>query len=206
MLKTAVAVAALALAIASAACAQERLPGVPPAQYDADQKKAAEAFQAERKTPVFGPFSMLIRNPELMTATRSMGDYLRFKPAIGTTLSEFVILVTSREWSQSYEWNIHAPIALKQGIDKAVIDAVAAGRRPEHMTDDEAICYDFTTELHTTKQVSDATYNRALKRFGEKGVLDLAAIGGYYTFQAMTMNTARTTPDGDYRLPPLPAH
>jgi 4-carboxymuconolactone decarboxylase len=197
---------ALAVALATAAHAQPavRLPPIPPSAFDADQKKAAQDFEAARKTPVFGPFSMLIRSPDLMSSARSLGDYLRYKSAIGNTLSEFVILITARHWSQDYEWNAHAPVALKQGISQAKVDAIAEGRRPDGMSEDEAIAYDFSTELQQNKQVSDATYARALKRFGEKGVVDLAGITGYYTLLSMTMNTARSAPGGPLHLKRLP--
>jgi 4-carboxymuconolactone decarboxylase len=134
-----------------------------------------------------------------------MGDYLRYKSAIGTTLSELVILVTSREWGQDYEWHVHAPIALKQGIKKEIVDAIAEGRRPASMSEEEEICYEFSTELHRNKRVSDMTYDRAVKRFGEKGVVDLAAINGYYTFLAMAMNTSRMqVPPNGLKLPRFP--
>jgi len=185
------------LAPLSGTCsAQDRMPPIPPETYDAEQKKAAEEFQIARKGPVFGPFSVLIRVPELMTAYRIQGDYLRLKPSIGTELSELIILVTAREWTQDYEWYLHAPIALKRGISQQIIDAIEQGQRPSGMNDDQAICYDFSIELHRNKRVSDATYERAVKRFGEKGVLDIAGINGYYTALAMAMNTTR------YAIPP----
>jgi 4-carboxymuconolactone decarboxylase len=187
----AVAAVALNLVAVSAASAQDRMPPILPDKYDAAQKKEAEAFQAARKGPVFGPFSVLIRSPELMTAYRIQGDYLRLKPSIGTKLSELIILVTAREWTQDYEWYVHAPIALKQGISQEIIDAIAQGRRPTGMNEDQEIVYDFTIELHRNRRISDATYERAVKRFGENGVLDIAGINGYYTALAMAMNTTR---------------
>jgi 4-carboxymuconolactone decarboxylase len=187
------------------AIAQDRLPTIPPAKYDEVQKKAAEEFLAARKVPVFRPFEPLMHSPEVMTVARQMGDYLRYKSAIGTTLSELVILVTSREWGQDYEWHVHAPIALKQGIKKEIVDAIAEGRRPAGMSAEEEICYEFSTELHRNKRVSDMTYDRAVKRFGEKGVVDLAAINGYYTFLAMAMNTSRMqVPPNGLKLPRFP--
>ena len=171
--------------------AADRLPTIPPAAYDDAQKAAAESFLAARKTPVFGPFEPLMYSPDLMTVSRQMGDYLRYKPSIGTTLSEFVIIVTAREWTQDYEWQLHAGIAAKQGISAETIAAIADGRRPPHLTDDEAICYDFVQELHRTHRVSDATYARAVARFGEKGTVDIIGITGYYTYLAMVLNTSR---------------
>ena len=196
---------AIAILVLTATCAhaQPRLGPVPPEAYDTAQQQAAKDFAAARNQPPFGPFAMMMRSPELMTSARSMGDYLRYHSAIGNTLSEFVILITARAWSQDYEWNVHAPIAAQQGIAQAKIEALAAGRRPDGMSDDEAICYDFTTELQRDHQVSDATYARALKRWGEKGVVDLAGISGYYAFLSIEMNAARSDPGGPLRLPPL---
>ncbi len=199
------AAAAALLAMNAAAIAQDRMPPIPPEKYDDAQKKAAAEFLEARKTAVFGPFEPLMRSPELMTVARSMGDYLRYKPAVGTRLSELVILITAREWSQDYEWHVHAPIALKQGIRKDIVDAIADGRRPSGMSEDEEICYDLSVELHRNKRVSDATYARAVKRFGEKGVIDLVGINGYYAFLAMTMNTTRyPVPKDGLRLPRFP--
>jgi 4-carboxymuconolactone decarboxylase len=183
----------------------ERLPTVPPAQYSEEQKRAADAFMAARKQPVFGPFEPLMHSPEVMSEARAMGDYLRYHSAIGNTLSELVILVTARQWSQDYEWHVHAPIALKAGIRQATIDAIAEGHRPEGLTEDEAIVYEFSTELHQNKRVSDQTFRRAESRFGKKGVVDLTGINAYYTLLAMQMNVARYAPHPDgSRLPRFP--
>jgi 4-carboxymuconolactone decarboxylase len=171
--------------------AQQRLPTIPPEQYTAEQKRAAEEFLAARKMPVFGPFEPMMHSPEVMTIARSTGDYLRYNSAIGNTLSELVILITAREWSQDFEWYVHQPIALKAGISKDTTDAIADGRRPAAMTADEEIVYDFTIELQRNKRISDATFNRAEQRFGKKGVVDMVGISGYYTSLAMQLNAAR---------------
>ncbi|MFZ6723071.1 carboxymuconolactone decarboxylase family protein [Undibacterium sp. Ji49W] len=185
----------IAMSLNTLAQAAERLPTIPPSQYTDEQKKAAEDFLATRKVPVFGPFEPLMHSPQVMTQARSMGDYLRYQSALGTTLSELVILITAREWSQDYEWYVHHPIALKAGIKPEVTAAIADGRRPVGMTEDEEIVYDFSTELHKNKRVSDRTYARAEKRFGNKGIVDLTGINAYYTLLAMQMNVAQ------YQLP-----
>ena len=196
---------AIGLFCASAAFAQERLPTINPANYTPDQQKAAEEFQLARKTPVFGPFEPLMHSPEVMTLARSMGDYLRYKSALGNTLSEFVILITAREWSQDYEWHVHYPIALKVGIKQEIADAIKDGRRPVGMSADEEMVYDFSIELHRNKRVSDTTFARVEKRFGKKGVVDLVGINSYYTLLAMQMNVAQyAIPKDGKKLPRFP--
>lgn len=179
------------LAAMHCAHAADRLPIIPPDKYTPEQQKAAEEFLAARKVPVFGPFEPLMHSPQVMSQARAMGDYLRYNSAIGNTLSELAILITAREWTQDYEWYVHYPIALKAGIRKEVADAIADGRRPVGMTEDEEIVYDFSTELHKNKRVSDKTFERADKRFGKKGVVDLTGINAYYTLLAMQMNAAQ---------------
>ena len=197
--------AVCALAGAPPAQAQARLPAIEPRNYSPEQAAAAVEFEAARKTPVFGPFEPMMYSPQLMARTRALGDYLRFKPAIGTVLGELAILVTAREWSQDYEWHVHYPIALKAGIPAAVADAIAAGRRPQDMGADEEIVYDFAMELHRSRRVSDPTYARAEKRFGRQGVVDLTGICGYYTLLAMELNMAQyEVAPGARRLPRLP--
>lgn len=193
-----------AMLITTQAFAQQRLPTIPADQYTPDQKKASEEFLAARKVPVFGPFEPMMYSPDVMTLARSMGDYLRFHSSIGNTLSELVILVTSREWSQDYEWSFHYPIALKAGISKSIADAIADGRRPTAMSADEEIVYDFTTELLRNKSVSDATFDRAEQRFGKKGAVDMTAIAGYYGLLAMQLNMARYQSGYGPRLPRFP--
>ncbi len=205
-MKTLLLAALAVVASMGVAMAQDRMPEIPADKMTDAQKKAAQEFAADRKTPVFGPFVPLLRSPEAMLVTMRMGDYLRFKNVLPAKLSEFVILITARQWTQQYEWDVHYPIALKAGVSPEIAKAVADGRRPQNMSADEELVYDFLTELHDTKSVSDATYARAVARFGEQGVIDMVSVSGYYTFLAMVMNTARTAlpPDHKPALPQFP--
>lgn len=190
---------------AVAARAEERLPTIPPAQYSEEQKQAAADFEAARKVPLFGPFEPMMYSPQVMSQARAMGDYLRYKSAIGNALSELAILLTAREWTQDYEWSVHYPIALKAGIRQQIADAIAAGGRPLAMSPDEEIVFDYTSELLRNKQVSDAAFERAKLRFGTKGVVDMTGIVGYYTFLAMQLNAAQyPAPMGARKLQAMP--
>lgn len=189
----------------NSAFAQTRLPDIPPEQYTVEQQKAAQEFEVARKKAPWGPFAMLMYSPQLMNNARAMGDYLRYNPAFDGHLSEFAILITAREWSQDYEWYVHYPIAIKAGLKPEIAKALKEGRRPEGMSEDETIVYNFTMELQKNKQVSDATFAKTESRFGKKGTIDLAGIAGYYTFLAMEMNMARhPIPTNAERLPRLP--
>jgi 4-carboxymuconolactone decarboxylase len=195
---------AFAAMLPLSATAQERLPTIPPDQYDQAQKQAAADFLAARKYPVQGPFEPMMYSPQVMTRARAMGDYLRYASGIGNTLSEFAILITARDWGQDYEWSAHATIAAKVGIKPETIAAIRVGRRPDGMNRDEAVVYDFATELLHNKGVSDGTFSAAVDRFGKPAVVDLVGIVGYYTFNAMMLNTARYKPKDGTAIPHFP--
>ncbi len=188
----------LALAHAMPATAQDRMPPLTEAQLTPEQRAAVEVFKEARNTDrVGGPFMVLLRSPEMMNRARNVGDYVRFRSALPPRLSEFVILLTARHWTQNYEWYAHASIAEREGLDASIIEAVADGRRPTDLADDEAAVYDFCMELLRNHGVSDPTYARMASHLGEKGVIDAIGIMGYYQMLAMVMNTARTPlPDG----------
>ncbi len=158
---------------------------------DAQRAVARQVIEGPRGALV-GPFVPLLRSPELMEHAQRMGEYLRYRSAIGTRLSELAILVTARQWNQQVEWAIHAPIALESGIPAPVVEAIARRQRPDAMDAETAAVHDFCVELHRHKRVADATYARALALLGEQGVVDLMGINGYYTFLSMVMNAART--------------
>jgi len=151
-----------------------------------------------------GPNALLLRSPDLMGRTQRVGEYLRYNSALPLRLNEFAILITARQWNAQVEWIAHHPLALKAGIAPEVAADLAQGKRPAGMKEDEAIIYQFLKELHETKAVGDATFKAVLDKFGERGVIDLIGVTGYYTMLAMVLNVAQMPlPNGV--PPPLPA-
>ena len=182
--------------------AQDRMPPIPAEKMTAAQRGAVTGFKAARSVDISGPFIPLLRSPEVMNRARAMGDYLRYKSSLPPRLSEFVILLTARRWTQQYEWNAHQAPALQGGLRADIVAAVAEGRHPERLADDEEAVYALWDELQRLQSVSDATYVRAVAKLGEQGVIDALGITGYYTMLAMVLNTARTPlPSGV--VPPL---
>jgi 4-carboxymuconolactone decarboxylase len=161
------------------------------------QKKAAAELAAGPRGEVRGPFNVLLRSPELMSPVQKVGEYLRFKCQLDRRIAEMATLIAARHWTQVYEWNAHHPLALKAGLKPEIAQAIAEGRRPTDMATDEEIVYDLLTEALQNKSVSDFTYERGIRQFGEQNLVDLLAIAGYYALLAMLLNVARTQlPEG----------
>ena len=154
----------------------DRMPPIPREQWTDTQAAAAAEFARLRGQDVFGPFAVMLRSPDVMLRAAAMGDYMRYKTSLPPALKEMIILITARHWSQQFEWYIHQPMALKAGLNETIVSAVRKGRRPDGMSADEAIVYDFTTELLRLQNVSDETYAKARERFGEHGVIDMVGL------------------------------
>jgi len=172
--------------------AQERISMIPADKMSDAQKKAVADYKAIRGTDLTAPpWSVILRVPDLVVPSLQIRLHYANASAISPKLTELAILIAARRWTNNFEFNAHNNAAIKAGLKPEIIAAIADGRRPQGLVEDEEIVYDFCTELQSNQSVSDPTYARALAKFGEAGVVDMAAIEGYYTYLAMIMNVAR---------------
>jgi len=140
-----------------------------------------------------GPYNPMIRSPVLGQRLYDLFYYLRWQTSVPTKLNEFAILIIGRQWRSQVEWFAHAPLAAKAGLSADIIAELKKGERPSNMAEDEALVYDFVTELTTTKKVSDETYARAKKIFNDQQIVDLTAVSGNYVMVAMMLAMSEET-------------
>ena len=181
----------------------ERMPQIPEDQLS-DEQRAVLAELAASRGGVRGSFVALVRAPKLMDRIQKMGAYVRFEASLDLRVNRVASLLTTRHYSNQFEWAGNTILALQAGLKQHIIDAIGDGRRPTDMAGDEEVAYDFTTEALTNKSVCDVTYERAVRQFGEAGVLDLLAIINYYGGLALIMNVVRTPVPGGKPLPLAP--
>jgi 4-carboxymuconolactone decarboxylase len=169
----------------------------------AEQKTMVNDLLAGKRTSLDGPFNALLRSPEMGNLSQKVGEYLRFRTSVPRRLNEMAILLTARWWSAQFEWSAHKPLGLDAGLSASVIDDIQAGRRPARMQPDETVVYDFCTELREHRRVSDSTFKAAVNTLGERGVIDLVALMGYYDSVSMVLDVDRyPLPEG--AQPPFP--
>ena len=170
------------------------------------QHKMLEDLVAGPRSGADGPFNVLLRSPEMGNIAQQFGAATRFNPSMPRKLNELAIIITGRYWTSQYEWTAHKRAALPAGLNPAIVDAIQNGRRPTGMQKDEEAVYTFCSELLNTKQVSDATFAAAKAAVGEKGVVDLIGVMGWYHTVSMLLNVDRyPLPEGAQpELKPLP--
>lgn len=160
-------------------------------QLTPEQKKLVEDLYAGERGGMSGPFNVLLRSPEMGDQMQKLGAQLRFHSSLPPKVRELAIIMTGREWNAQYEWYAHSRLAVQAGVSQAIVDAIAAGKRPAGLDPDEEIVYNFCSELFKTKQVSDPVFHAAVNKLGERGVVDLTALVGYYHIVSMLLNIDR---------------
>ena len=183
------------------ALAGERFAEIPLDKMTPEQRTVAEAIMSGPRKGMSGPFNAWLRSPVLADRLQKVGEYIRFNSSLDKRVNEMAIIMTAQFWSSQYEWFAHAPLAIKAGLDPSIVAAIGAGRKPDNMKDDEAIVWEFTTQLRRDHGVDDAIYARAVDKFGEQGVMDLVAVNGYYDVVSMTLNVAHVAPPAGEQLP-----
>jgi 4-carboxymuconolactone decarboxylase len=170
------------------------------------QKTMTDHLLAGERKGLGGPFNVLLRSPEMGDLAAEFGASMRFHSSIPSRLNEMAIIITARYWTAQYEWNSHKRAALAAGLNPAIVDAIAAGKRPASLAPDEAAVYTFCTEVLNTKHVSDATFDAAKKAVGERGIVDLIGVMGWYQMVSMALNVDRYPlgPGVQPELKPLP--
>jgi 4-carboxymuconolactone decarboxylase len=179
----------------------ERMAEIPLDKMTPAQRTVADAIMSGPRHTMSGPFNAWLRSPELADRLQKVGEYVRFNTSLDKRLNEMAIIMSAQFWGSQYEWYAHAPLAIKAGLDPEVVAALGAGNKPEKMKDDEAIVWEFTTQLRRDHGVNEAIYAKAVEKFGENGVIDLVAVNGYYDVVSMTLNVAHVSPPADAQLP-----
>jgi len=176
---------------------QPRFPQLTMDQLDAAQKSVGEEIVKVSSVGIGGPYNPMIRSPIPAQRMLDLFHYLRWETSVPMRLNEFAILIIGRQWRSQVEWYAHVPIALKAGLSAEIIAELKVSKRPSNMAEDEALVYDFVTELTTTHKVSDQTYARAKKIFSDQQIVDLTAVSGNYVMVAMLLAMAeQSVPPG----------
>ncbi len=178
-----------------------RLPELTPEMMTEAQRHLAEEIASGPRGGVRGPFPWLLRSPGIAGHVQRLGAYIRYESALPGNLRELAILITARFWRAQFEWYAHKPLALKEGVDEAVVAAIEQRRRPRFADHTESAVFDFCTEILVFHEASDEAYQAALDGLGEEQLVDLVSLMGYYSLLAMVMATFQIpVPGGDVPL------
>jgi 4-carboxymuconolactone decarboxylase len=176
----------------AASAGPPRFPAIPDAQLSPAQKNLSDLIASGKiQGSTRGPFNALLRSPVLGEAIMRYGEYVRFRTPLAPKLNELAVLIVCRSWTSQFPWYAHRSAATQAGLNEAVIKAIAEGRRPAALQPDELAVYNFATELLRTTQVSDGTFAAAKAQLGERGLVELMGVMGYYGIVSMLVNTDR---------------
>jgi 4-carboxymuconolactone decarboxylase len=158
------------------------------AEMDPAQQRVHDQIVAGKRGRFGGPFQLLIRAPEICEHAAKLGEHLRWGTSLPDRLSELAIILTARFWRAQYEWHAHAPLAIKAGVPAAAVEAIRTGGTPAFAAPDEALVYRTCSEIFRTQRLSADGFREAVAALGERGLVEIVSIIGYYTLIANTLN------------------
>ena len=175
-----------------------RLTKLAPADMTEAQRAVRAATIAGKRGTIPPPTEAWLHSPEMAQRAQHLGEFIRYDTSLPPALNEMAILITARYWTSHYEWYAHRRLALAAGLDVAIIDAIRDGRAPQLDDAGAQAIYDYTTSLHRSRQVSQAQHDAVVAAYGERGVVELVGVCGYYTLVSMTLNAfVVPLPDGE---------
>jgi len=159
-----------------------------PEEMNEAQRRVYDEAVAGRRGRAPLPMLAWLASPEFARRAQKLGEFVRYETTLPPRLSELAILVVARFWTSHYEWVAHKQEALKAGLDESLIADIAGRRPPRFANRDEQIVYDFCVRMNETHSMPGDMYRETVKTIGEKGVVELVGILGYYTLISMTIN------------------
>lgn len=166
-----------------------RIPDIVEEKLTHDQRRVYDDIQSGPRGAVVGPLRIWLNNPAFTDVAQKLGIYCRYNTGFPARLGELAILVVVARWRAGLEFAAHARIATENGLGEDIVEAIRTGNEPRFEHPDEAIIYEASNELLTTRRLAQKTYDRVLETFGQSGLIDLVGILGYYTMIAMTVVT-----------------
>jgi 4-carboxymuconolactone decarboxylase len=166
-----------------------RLKLLSPGEMSEDQKQTYDESIAGKRGRPPPPMMAWLNSPEMARHATRLGGFLRFDTVFSAKHSEIAILVTARHWTSHYEWYAHKRLALAGGLDPKIIDDIRDRRTPHFDDPKGRMVYDVAKSLHEGHGVARTLYDDAVKMLGERGIVEIIGLCGYYTMVSMTLNT-----------------
>ena len=164
-----------------------RLPDIVVEDLSPEQRRVYDAILSGPRGVVPGPLRVWINSPELADRAQALGAFCRYGTVLPPRLSELAIITAGAYWKAGFEWAVHAPVAQKTGLAPDVIEAIRTGKQPKFDRPDDAAVHGFAHELLHNRKVSEASYRKAEKEIGNRALVDLVGILGYYGLISMTI-------------------
>jgi len=161
------------------------------------QHAVAEAIQQRGGAGLNGVQQALLHSPEVAERVQLLAEHLRYNLRVPERLRALAILVSAGRYRSA---DVAHFVGLEEvrdsGLAEAKISALAEGRRPADLKEDEQLVFDFCTELTRTGGVQGATFDRLAGRLGREIALELVAVCGYTRLITNVLNVTQTSFSG----------
>ena len=175
-----------------------RLPPLTPDTMTPEQTRVFAAIKASPRGVVQGPLLAWLHSPGLADRAQALGAFCRYHTSLPGRLSELAIITAGAYWKAGFEWHVHAPIAIKAGLNPEAVEALRLGATPHFELEDEQAVWRFAHHLLHDHDVPEATFQTVESLLGSVAVVELVGVLGYYGLISMTIKAFRVpVPEGE---------
>jgi len=178
-----------------------RMKEIKPEEFDAPVRALGEKIVKTRGGTIQGPWAHMLRSPKLAEKAAAYSDLFRTELSLPLNLVQLAVIMAARHWNAAYVWNAQAPRAKAAGVSEAAIEAIRAKKSPSFADPAEKAVYDLFSELYGKQSVSDATYEAATEALGEKGLVEILNVAGFYSIVASIVVATGVSPRPGTPLP-----
>lgn len=168
-------------------------------EFSEDTRAAVRHLIATRGK-VVAPSGFLTHAGKAGALMSDLVEHLRYHTGFTQAQAEIAICVAARSANSDYIWHSHVKNALKAGVSEATLNVIDKRLPLEGLAEDEALIIRFSRELGDERRLSQATFDAARQRFGEKGMMELAATVGAYLMNAAILHTVDHQPPAGGRF------
>jgi 4-carboxymuconolactone decarboxylase len=161
------------------------MPRLPEITQPSPENRDAFEYLQKTRGAVRGGFAVMLASPDVTQRMAHVGTYVRFESPLPANIRELAAVTISAELENAVEYVLHARQCRELGVNESLLEAVIERAPVTGGNDDEMLAVNFARELARNHKLSDATFNAAHKRLGDKGVVDLSAAIGYYAMLAV---------------------
>ena len=176
------------------------MPRFPAASRDSVPQEQVAAFDAivalrNGVVPEQGPIAVQLHVPEIAQRGEVLRAYLRAEgSSLTDNVAELAMLTTARELDCQFIWHAHAAAGRRAGLSDALVDTLRDKQDLPELSAAESAVINYGREFFRTRRVSQPTFDAALAAFGERGLIELTNLMGYYSVLAFNINAFEQLP------------
>ncbi len=141
---------------------------------------------------------VLANHPALAKASLDLGRYFMLESTLSARQIKLIILRVAHRYNSTYQWTHNSHGARQLGVSDEEIEAVREGPSAPIWSIEDRLLLDSVDATNRGGSIGDELWNRLVKTFGKRFIMDLIHATGYFTMIAWTLVALQVQVEPDF--------